>query len=73
MNWKYSMINGAKNTLKSINPGSIIGQPYRHISSTLSLSVYIPVRGNRASRMPGTDIPETGNRYFYSINDLSRP
>ena len=36
-------------------------------------NVYIPVRGNRASRMPGTDIPETGNRYFYSINDLSRP
>ena len=36
-------------------------------------NMYIPVRGNRASRMPGTDIPETGNLYFYSINDLSRP
>lgn len=28
MNRNYSMTNGAKNTLKSINHGAIIGQPF---------------------------------------------
>lgn len=60
-------------TIRSILVVTLQNIIYNINTETLIRGVYIPVRGNRASRMPGTDIPETGNRYFYSINDLSRP